>query len=487
MLVLGATAVMFAADGGHNLFQKGLAKERVEADIRGTMRIYEQVIRENARDHKLAAQALFRIAECHLALGDKEARKAYERLLRDYPDQKEIVTQAQGRLAAMSGARTSGTMAKRLLCKGCGDTGGDLSPDGRWRAITDWNGDGDLAIRDIATGQAKRLMAKTSTWKESKAYVLSPVFSSDMRQIVYCWVIDEREGHVQLRVIPNDVGGKSRPLIDSPEYISYTPHAWSPDGKSILVTLQKPDQTRQIAWVSVADGGVKVLKSLEWRLRIPEAKLSPDGRHIVYSALVTNPRSAYGPLDSREQRIYVLAFDGSSETELVKTAGINKTPLWTTAGKHVLFSSDRSGGIGLWSIPVENGKPAGFPSLVSPQIGQIASLGMTRSGAYYYNLLQMGGEQVTVAALGPAASGLGAKVISFGILPAWSPDGKRLAFTRQRRGAGEDTFDLVVQSVETGEESIYSFDGIQAVTPSWMRDGTSLVVPAKPNQRLAAA
>ena len=57
-----------------------------------------------------------------------------------------------------------------------------------------------------------------------------------------------------------------------------------------------------------------------------------------------------------------MAADGSSETEIVKTAGINTSPVWTPDGKHILFTSDRSGRMDLWSVAVQNGKAIGSPS-----------------------------------------------------------------------------------------------------------------------------
>ena len=49
-----ATVVAFAASNGYKLFQQGLAKERAEADLRGAIQIYEQVVSESATDRKLA-------------------------------------------------------------------------------------------------------------------------------------------------------------------------------------------------------------------------------------------------------------------------------------------------------------------------------------------------------------------------------------------------------------------------------------------------
>src|SRR5262245_24345913 len=95
-------AFLYAAESGNDLFQKGLTKERTEADFRWAIKLYERVFKENSKDRKLAALALFRMGECQQALGSGDARKTFERIVNDYSDQLDVVTQAKARLAGTS-------------------------------------------------------------------------------------------------------------------------------------------------------------------------------------------------------------------------------------------------------------------------------------------------------------------------------------------------------------------------------------------------
>lgn len=196
------------------------------------------------RDHHehekcyLAARALLYLGQGQERQGADKARATYKRIVRDFGNQTEMVAVAQQRLLALGRPRSSGTLAKRLLCAGCGDAEADFSSDGRWMAITDWNS-GDLAVRDISTGQVKRLMVRTGTGRDSDSYVETPILSPDLRQIVYLWDTGERSAHVQLRVAPNETAAKARVLMDNKENVWYTPTAWSPDGKSIVVIVAK--------------------------------------------------------------------------------------------------------------------------------------------------------------------------------------------------------------------------------------------------------
>ena len=249
-----------------------------------------------------------------------------------------------------------------------------------------------LSIRDMSDGKVTPLVKIT----EAEGVPVSPVFSPDLRQVAY---MSTNFVTSQLRVMPNEPGGKSRVLVDNPEYQFCAPAAWFPDGKSVLAILDKRDSTPQIARVTVADGGVTVLKSLPGLDavsvlaggRFPH--LSPDGRLIAYSAAT----------DSKDRHIYILAADGSNETEIVKTAGSNENPVWTPDGKHILFTSDRSGKFDLWSIAVQNGKAAGSASLVSAEIGDVSSIGMHGSSYYYYTY-RTDAEYVNIAEFAPGAT-----------------------------------------------------------------------------------
>src|SRR5204863_9189591 len=135
-----------------------------------------------------------------------------------------------------------------------------------------------LVVHELSTGQVKRLQAGTcGRGSKNCAFAEFPAFSPDTHQIAYTWYDEsEANGMNQLRVIPNEAGAKPRVLVRNPEF-GVWPRAWSSDGKSILVVMRKADRTDQLGWVSVADGSIKVLKSLGWRLsqRTRNVSLSP--------------------------------------------------------------------------------------------------------------------------------------------------------------------------------------------------------------------
>jgi Tol biopolymer transport system component len=478
-VVFGAaalTALLAADTAREQKLQQGINLMESKGDLAKAMPLFEDAARSS--DRAVAARALLYLGEAQERQSTEKARVTYERIVKEFGNQTETAAAAQKRLAALGGVRASGILAKRLLCSECGDNEVDFSPDGRLMVLTDWES-GDLAIRDMSTGQVMRLMAKTGTFKDSGSFGEEPVLSPDLRQIVYFWEVGNKEDDEQLRVMQNEPGGKSRVLISRPGGDIYSPAAWFPDGKSVLVLQTPRDGTRQLARVSVSDGTVKVLKSLEWRAS-GRPRISPDGRYIVYSARAVNPtKLPPAPTDPTDSHVYILAADGSSESEIVKTAGINGNPVWTPDGKHILFTSDRSGKFDLWSIAVQNGKPSGAVSLVAAEIGNGYAMGM-HGGSYYFTNRRAGAEYVNIAEFAPGGnnrSGVAHATESFvGIRPAWSPDGKSIAFKRHEPGSAND-YDLVVHSLETGDERPYptnlgkTGDG----EPVWFHDGKAVM------------
>ena len=384
-------------------------------------------------------------------------------------------------LAVTSLLASSDAHAPRLVLSGAEvDDKASLTPDGRFMAMTDWSS-GDLALRDLATGQSRRLKVKSGGW-ESDDFGEFVILSPDQRQLVYVWHEGSAPGH--LRVMSNQPGAKPRILVRNSEFPYTLPSAWSPDGKSVLVHLWKKDYTAQLAWVSVADGSLTVLRSLDWRgapLKAGGPRLSPDGRYIAYSALVRS-----GSLDSR---IYLLSADGASEREIVKDPGVNEAPVWTPDGTRLLFNSNRSGRYDFWSVPVRDGMAAGAPVLVARDIGKIFPIGLTRSGSFYY-VSERGNEDIFLGNLEPAGivrSGPSVRLTenSAGSNrgPAWSPDGNFIAF--KRRGAGNRPgYDVVVHSLSTAEEKTYVSQPLVGTSshPAWFPDGKSLLVALSDNQ-----
>jgi len=473
LLALLAPALLLPARPAQKLSleaQMGAAQhqEQVEGNFEAAIAGYKKVIAEAGRNRALAAGALVRMGQCYEKLGDaqaREARKAYERVVRDYADQAEIVAQARVRLAALQsgGANAGRTEMKlrRVWTAGSVDFG-RVSPDGRFLSFTDWENDDSLTIHDFATGENRRLTGKGTTAASSRSNGRS-VLSPDSKQIAYdCY---NEDGFEDLRIIGVD-GSEPRVLYSNREQVRrIEPAAWSPDGRHILAGVRKKDDTWEMTLVAVGDGSVRPLKPLD-RQAAQRARFSPDGRYIAY--------------DTRGD-IFLLETGTGRELPLVQHPANEYLLDWTPDGR-ILFSSDRSGTRDAWLIGVSDGKPQGSPELVQKDVGRSNPLGFTRAGACYYGTYA-GTQEVYTAEIDLASGKLvsppqpaSRRWVGISRTPDWSPDGKFLAYLR----GGQ----IVIRSAETGEERELKpkARSLRGLALRWAPDGKFLVVPGIDNE-----
>lgn len=449
-------------------------KQLVDGDLDQAIQMYKKILGQYAKNRPVAAKALVEMGECYEKLGDTEARKAYERVLRDYADQSAETSEARMRLAALEhGAHGTELATRRIWAGPDVDTQGSASHDGRYLTYVDWES-GDLALRDLTTGKNRRLTNK-GTWAQSQEFALYSVLSPDGKHAAYDWF--NKDSSWDLRVVGLD-GSGPRILYSNKEVVEPDPDDWSPDGKYILATFSRLDRTVQIVLVSVADGSVRVLKTFDWPFPF-KMSFSPDGRFIAYDF---PPQQ-----DSPNRDISLLSTDGSREIPLIEHPANDLLLGWTPDGNRILFASDRTGSMGVWSIGVVNGKPQGAPELLKADVGQITALGVTRKGSFYYGL-QMGTQDVYVAKLDAttgkvltAPSPVSQRYVGSNSSPCWSPDGQYLAYASQRGpsqvGAGFKV--VVVRSLKTGEERELAPKLSYFQLGPWSPDGRSLLLQGR--------
>src|SRR5438270_10875528 len=102
ILTLSAPLFASAQRTPESMLGAALHQEEVRGDLKGAIAGYQKVVAMPGVSRKTAAEALVRMGQCYEKLGDAESRKAYERVLREYADQKEAVTLARARLGKES-------------------------------------------------------------------------------------------------------------------------------------------------------------------------------------------------------------------------------------------------------------------------------------------------------------------------------------------------------------------------------------------------
>jgi Tol biopolymer transport system component len=461
----------------------------VDGDLEGAIKQYEAIVQAYAKtDRAAAATALVRMADDYQKLGRaSESQAVYERVVREFGDQRDAVSEARARLASVpsAGPSQSGQIARRIWA---GKSFGPDVPSSDDRYSSSVGPTGDVVVRDLRTGVDRRLSEGADWFSE---YMGTARISPDGRLVAYDWYIHKQDA-VELRLV-SLAGGESvvrprtvfRADTSDAAYMS----AWMPDGKQLLVLREHPGRTWEIGRVTIEDGSFRGIKSLEWR-RPNVLSPSPDGRFIAYDV----PEGEAGsPLD-----IFVLAADGSREAVLRNPAN-DSFPLWSPDGSSLVFLSDRTGSNALWTVPTRDGRPSAPATLVRSNVGSMTPLALTRSGTFYYrsrtgglrNLYVTDLDNVQVTKTPLAAT---ERLINANVGPTWSRDGEQLAYYSFRDWSDNNRPGaivpasirlLVIRSRKTGEERTvplppriaFSVSGCCFLSgPKWFPDNRSVLI-----------
>ena len=446
--------------------------ETVQGNIKAAIEEYKKLARSPERG--IAAKALVRLGRSYERIGHAEAQSTYERVLRDFADQPEQAAEARQRLASIerpASPATGGVVSRQVWTGSKVETGGTVSPDGRYLSYTDWS-TGNRAVHDLTEHTDRRLTDK-GTFKHSRAYAEQSAISRDGESVAYAWYDDVKDTY-QLRLISlqSQSHAAERTIYDNPDVRWLAPHDWSPDGKTIALQMRRIDGVGSIALVSAVDGRAKVLKTIEWR-GTSKIAFSPDGKFLAYDLPATS--------SSPQRDVFVIAVDGSRETPTVVHPADDRVVGWSPDGKTLLFSSSRSGAAGLWGVPMVTGKGSGPAILIKNDLGHGRALGVTASGSLYFGSKIAGPDIHVVSVDFTTGQMLAPPVNPVPVYtgsnqhPHWSPDGKFLAYISRRDTGGLNNV-LCILSRETGEVREMRTEMAYVNRPRWSPDGRSLAV-----------
>jgi Tol biopolymer transport system component len=193
--------------------------------------------------------------------------------------------------------------------QGC-STGGhkdpDLSPDGRFLVVSsddEHNGKHFLRLLDLQRGTSTRL-----TDSGDEHY---PLWSRDGKRIAY------RSGGVTAESYEVPADGSEPPKILLKADMHAGPQDWSPDGRLLFMTVSEQNTFPSLGIYSPSDQKVE-----SFVVDGVEAKLSPDGRWVVYVGV--------------GRGILVERFPGHGGRMQV-SAGAGAQPRWSHDGRQIFF------------------------------------------------------------------------------------------------------------------------------------------------------
>jgi len=451
--------------------QAAIKTETVDGNLRGAIEQYKKIAVQPGAGRSTVATALLRMGQCYEKLGaadTREARKAYEQVVREYADLAGIVTQARVRLAAMGGP--GGGLVTRRILPDASSVSGVLTADGKYIRGIDRN-TGDVVEFEVAGGQTRRITNR-GPWSKTEDLLGDLAFSRDGKQIAYDSQIlsDAKNWIPHLRI--RNLDGSGLRTLYSEKDIYVVPLDWSPDSGSLLAYRSGSANVTDLVLISTADGSMRVLRSTTsmWI----QGSFSPDGRSVAFSFA----REGSPP----HRDIFLMSADGRNEVVIAGHPAEDQLLQWTPDGKSLLFFSDRSGTWDIWAVPIAGGKQIGEPEPLKKDFARDSEvMGIAPNGSFYYRTqISLGrlysGEidletgkvlvppaPVTTRYTGPPSQ------------PKWSPDGKSLLYISRWGFAEPGNNILTIRSAATGEERFLSPRLRFANQISWAPDGRSII------------
>lgn len=237
-----------------------------------------------------------------------------------------------------------------------------------------------------------------------------------------------RDGNSEIYIMNPD--GSQQVNLTRHRADDYSP-AWSPTGKQILFASERGGKTTDI-YLMDADGS-DVRRVFRKRVERRHPTWSPDGEKI-----------AYYRIDGGEVAIYTASIKGGAE----KRIAIGMHPTWSPDGSEIAFMSAET------LLPINDG--FGGIQISQPRIEVI-------------NLQTNAKKQIV------------SEGFSLVLSPAWSPDGRQLAFSGIDPNEGRlgHAFALyIVNRKRNGVPRKVDVDG-ENFSPAWSPDGDALVYQAE--------
>ena len=350
-------------------------------------------------------------------------------------------------------------------------SGAPTRPPSRWRvvAVAAAIVAGAALLATPALGIGDRLLSLFQG-KRSALDVQAPAWSRDGRTIVF---VSWRDGNGEIYAMNAD-GSSPRNLTHDPA--KDVRPAWSPDGRSIAFVSSRDRQSE--IYVMNADGrGMRNLT--RDRAKDDYPTWSPDGRRIAFlrGRLHSNRVPGLGVHRFYGYHLYVVNTDGSGLRRLTRNQTGPYQLVWSPDGRTIYFgrylvSADGSGARRLPYIPLTAVWSPDGRQIVFVRGLPVGSAPVGRNHEIY--VMNADGSESRRLTHNRAYDGK----------PAWSPDGRRIAFQSTRRIGGNG--EIYVMNADGSGKRNLTRNPARDGSPSWSPDGRRIAFVSNRDGRLEA-
>jgi Tol biopolymer transport system component len=152
--------------------------------------------------------------------------------------------------------------------------------------------------------------------------------------------------------------------------------AWSPDGEEILCTdenitspINRIVRARRLWAIKVATGERRLITTED----VAQPQWSPRQYRIAY----------WGQRANAQRDIWTMTAAGDEVVEVTNDEATDWNPVWSPDGRYLYFASDRSGGMKLWRVEIDerSGRVLREPELVPTPSAWSQHISFSRDGA----------------------------------------------------------------------------------------------------------
>jgi len=434
-LLTAAGSAPQAGDPGV-LLRAAIQKEEVDGDLQSAIDLYGKIVADHGGNRAVAAKALLRLGGCYEKLGQGQARKTYQQLVADYPEQQQEVSAARQRLAALpreAQAAAPGPTFRRIQIPGkpTRRAGAMLSPDGTRFAFVAEGGIWTVPLTgkvhpDIA-GEPTRLTPDMGAWDNGN---MSFSWSFDGQWIAFRGRPDDT-----VYLVPSTGGELKRVEGTGPSSQGVRPSV-SPGGETVAFT--RWHEKRSHIFTFPLAGGEPKLVTEEPGM---DPAFSPDGKLIAYVPSFYSADQGISP--PKTMQVKVVAVQGGATAVVHESEGMPFAPIWSPDGTMIAFShwpkKEETEKSEICIVPVSSeGRPRGEPTKISLE-GLVSTTLNGEPARKVVNLLGGWSRRDEIALLletpfdegiytVPVAGGRATRVALAGREPRWSPDGSRIYF-----------------------------------------------------------
>lgn len=339
----------------------------------------------------------------------------------------------------------------------------DISADGTFIVYSKSAADGShIYIQRMAGG--KPIDITSDVHSEN----IEPSFSPDAQSIAFR---SSRDGGGLFMM--GSTGESVRKITDE----GYFP-SWSPDGREVIYcTDSSPlpfdrDTTSELWSFNTSTGE----KELLFKGDTMQPRFSPHGYRIAFWGLAGWMQHPNEGITSQRD-IWTVASDGMDPVAVTYDEYVDWNPVWSSDGKYLYFSSDRGGSMNLWRVAIDEqtGRPLAEPEAITIPSRQMGRFSMARDGIHFiYEATDLRTALYCVD-LDPVKEtiiGVPQRVAEFSrafIQPAISPDGDWIAMNSSWHQS-----DIYLIKKDGTEIRQLTSDGFRDRGPAWSPDGKQI-------------